>query len=93
MGEHLNEFGNSEVYIVGDDGGYKELGKIKDVEIETTGSEDLYPDLKIPESSEFSCSVRICKPLKLTFLCLAKEEALPCIFVIQLKGGLENENL
>ena len=72
MGEHLNEFGNFEVYIVGDDGGYKKLGKIKDVEIETTGSEDLYPDLKIPESSEFSCSVRICKPLKLYILMFGK---------------------
>lgn len=72
MGEHLNELSNSEVYIVGDDGGYKELSKIKDVEIETTGSEDLYPDLKIPESSEFSCSVRICKPLKLYILMFGK---------------------
>ena len=72
MGEHLNELGNSKVYIVGDDGGYKELGEIKDVEIETTGSEDLYPNLKTFESSEFSCSVRICKPLKLYILMFGK---------------------
>lgn len=72
MGEHVNELGSSEFYIVEDDGGYKELGKIKDVEIETTGSEDLYSNLKIPESSEFSCSVRICKPLKLYILMFGK---------------------
>ena len=72
MGEHLNELGNSEVYIVGDDGGYKKLGEIKDVEIETAESEDLYPDLKIFESSEFSCSVRISKPLKLYILMFGK---------------------
>lgn len=54
-----NNFGK--FYIVEDDGGYKELNKIKDVEIETTESEDLYPDLKIFEPS-FSCSVRICNP-------------------------------
>lgn len=72
MGEHLNELGISEVYIVGDDGGYKKLGEIKDVEIETTGSEDLYPDLKTFESSEFSCSVRISKPLKFYILMFGK---------------------
>ena len=72
MGEHLNELSNSEVYIVGDDGGYKELSKIKDVEIETTGSEDLYPDLKTFESSEFFYSVRIRKPLKLYILMFGK---------------------
>lgn len=72
MGEHLNELGNSKFYIVEDDGGYKELGKIKDVEIETTESEDLYPDLKTFASSEFSCSVRICKPLKLYILMFGK---------------------
>lgn len=71
MGEE-NKFGK--LYIVGDDGEYKELGEIeiKDVEIETTGSEDLYPDLKTFESSEFSCSVRICKPLKLYILMFGK---------------------
>lgn len=69
MGEE-NKFGK--LYVVGDDGGYKELGEIKDVEIETTGSEDLYPNLKIFESSEFSCSVRICKPLKLYTLMFGK---------------------
>lgn len=69
MGEE-NKFGK--FYIVGDDGRYKELGKIKDVEIETTESEDLYPDLKTFESSEFSCSVRISKPLKLYILIFGK---------------------
>lgn len=72
MGEHLNELDNSEFYVVEDDGGYKKLGKIKDMEIETTGSEDLYPNLKTFESSEFSCSVRICKPLKLYILMFGK---------------------
>lgn len=72
MGEHLNELGNSEVYIVGDDGGYKKLGEIKDMEIETAESEDVYPDLKTFESSEFSCSVRISKPLKLYILMFGK---------------------
>lgn len=69
MGEE-NKFGK--LYIVGDDGGYKELGEIKDVEIETTESEDVYPDLKTFESSEFSCSVRIRKPLKLYILMFGK---------------------
>lgn len=69
MGEE-NKFGK--FYIVGDDGEYKELGKIKDVEIETTESEDLYPDLKTFASSEFSCSVRISKPLKLYILMFGK---------------------
>lgn len=73
MGEE-NKFGK--LYIVEDDGGYKKLGKIKDmeidVEIETTESEDLYPDLKTFESSEFSCSVRISKPLKLYILMFGK---------------------
>ena len=69
MGEE-NKFGK--FYIVGDDGGYKELGEIKDVEIETTGSEDLYPNLKTFESSEFSCYVRIRKPLKLYILMFGK---------------------
>lgn len=69
MGEET-KFGK--FYIVGDDGEYKELGKIKDVEIETAESEDLYPDLKTFESSEFSCSVHICKPLKLYVLMFGK---------------------
>ena len=30
MGEHLNEFGNSEVYIVGDDGGYKKWKRLSE---------------------------------------------------------------
>ena len=72
MGEYLNELGSAEVYIVGDDGEYKELGEIKDVEIETTGSEVLYRDLKTFESSHFSCSVRISKPLKLYILIFGK---------------------
>lgn len=69
MGEE-NKFGK--FYIVGDDGEYKELSKIKDAEIETTGSEDLYPDLKVLESSEFSCDICKFNPFELYILMFGK---------------------